>query len=335
MDNNQAEGELGLQIQSFNTMLIQSQQTIMKIEQIFSEIAEGLLENGGGLTINLKTRNRANGQFYDPGSGTIMQNADTAKVSLCYPGKSSQESWRFTVVHRILELIHKALSDRETVTKRSRDLTSELFKRQSVVDKYIDDIACTFQSNRESLNVIATAKGLLAGPIKVIKEDGTVVEFAGSNQAKGYPDIVTRAFLHRLSKISTIPIYGLADFDPHGIGIISTYKHGSIAMAHQNETLAASETHWLGLHSADLAEPSLSRPVTMSLTAGDRTKALSLLSKEYMGEHGKEKGWRLEVQRMLMLNRKAEIQMMNESDSSIFCEWIESKMEIAQAQNST
>ena len=56
--------------------------------------------------------------------------------------------------------------------------------------------------------------------------------------AKGYPDVATRAMLRFLSTPSpsngfaSPPLHALVDFDPDGIAILSTYKHGSDNLSH-------------------------------------------------------------------------------------------------------
>ncbi|CAN1189655.1 Meiotic recombination protein SPO11-2 [Linum perenne] len=49
--------------------------------------------------------------------------------------------------------------------------------------------------------------------------------------AKGYPDMATRFLLHRMSRaFPHLPIFALVDWNPAGLAILSTFKHGSIGM---------------------------------------------------------------------------------------------------------
>ncbi|KAF2318727.1 hypothetical protein GH714_010335 [Hevea brasiliensis] len=49
--------------------------------------------------------------------------------------------------------------------------------------------------------------------------------------AKGYPDIATRFFLHRMSRtFPELPILALVDWNPAGLAILCTFKFGSIGM---------------------------------------------------------------------------------------------------------
>lgn len=64
-------------------------------------------------------------------------------------------------------------------TKLSRDIyykDVKLFRQQSVVDTIIDDIAYTFGVERGKLNVVAAAKGLVCGRMRIWYKSGDAVE---------------------------------------------------------------------------------------------------------------------------------------------------------------
>jgi meiotic recombination protein SPO11 len=80
----------------------------------------------------------------------------------------------------------------------------DLFMKQSVVDRYIDDLACTFGISRSQLNVVrrclcfiyaranamgqtAAAKGLVAGNFKILHEDGYKVDGLKDKQVTRLP----------------------------------------------------------------------------------------------------------------------------------------------------
>ncbi|QDS68603.1 hypothetical protein FKW77_000913 [Venturia effusa] len=286
-----------------------------------------------------------------------------------FPGKNEKEAWRYTVVIRILELIHDALVNEVIVTKREiyyRD--PALFSKQAVVDRYVDDLACTFGVSRALLNVTATAKGLVAGAFVINRKDRTRVKGWSEREgllvsslsdddtfdvdkvkwvlvvekeatfrslvssrlwisltshgilitAKGYPDIATRSLLRSLvtpsprNHMQHFPLYGLMDFDPDGLDILSTYKHGSKALAHQNAELALPSIQWLGVKSSHIGQETDLHQTQglLRLSARDRRKATSMLEREQFAEDGAEPEWRTELQVMLMLNVKAEIQLL-------------------------
>jgi meiotic recombination protein SPO11 len=134
--------------------------------------------------------------------------------------------------------------------------------------------------------------------------------------AKGYPDISTRAMLRFLSSPSpqngfcAPPVYAMIDFDPDGIAILSTYKYGSENLAHETSQMCLPQIQWLGLHGKHV----LSSQAThvgqglLTLTARDRKKARSMLGWQVL--EGDE-GLRRELQVMLMLNFKAELQLLD------------------------
>lgn len=144
-------------------------------------------------------------------------------------------------------------------------------------------------------------------------------------QGKGYPDLSTRAFLRRLSmsypRESKPPaLLALVDHDPDGIAIMSTYKHGSEALSHENNDLVVPQLQWLGVKREDLmsvgscfggdggTDPERG---LLRLTQRDRVKAIAMLEKGVCSEDGVEVGWRAELQAMLMTNIKAEIQLLD------------------------
>jgi meiotic recombination protein SPO11 len=115
------------------------------------------------------------------------------------------------------------------------------------------------------------------------------------------------------------PIHALVDFDPDGIDIMSTYKHGSIALAHENENLSVNHIHWLGLSNKDLVKDDGVHRTQglLKLTSRDRRKAIRMLEREPFMEGGKEPDWRREIQIMLMLNVKAEIQLLEAGEGGL------------------
>jgi meiotic recombination protein SPO11 len=255
-----------------------------------------------------------------------------------------------------------------------------LFRKQSVVDQYVDDIACTFGVPRSLLNVTAAAKGLIAGNFVIHRKDGSHVRGLAEHEgvlvpnlqegdsldfsslhwvliiekeatfrslisstkwqdlgrhglvltAKGYPDLSSRKFLRHLSNtMPGIPTLALVDFDPDGIAIMSTYKYGSHRMAHEDVAhkgtagLKLPDLQWLGVQSHHMSRTPVDERGTktaaiadlqglMRLTARDRRKAQRMLEWDVCAEDGLEPTWRTELQRMLMLNVKAEMQILDE-----------------------
>jgi meiotic recombination protein SPO11 len=100
---------------------------------------------------------------------------------------------------------------------------------------------------------------------------------------------------------------------------MSTYKHGSISLAHESASLAVPSIQWLGVRSYDFLQKEEDVQGLLKLTARDRRIAVKMLEKEMFGEEE----WR-ELQVMLMLNVKAEIQVLGNGES--LGEWLDGKL---------
>ncbi|KAJ5280224.1 hypothetical protein N7478_005596 [Penicillium angulare] len=125
-----------------------------------------------------------------------------------------------------------------------------------------------------------------------------------------------------------LPIYALVDGDPDGIAIMSTYKYGSMAHFHENARFVVPGLQYLGLRISDAAmNPDiLNNASLLTLTARDRRKVASMLQNSpILGVDGPELEWRLELQSMLMLNMKAEIEILYEQDGGLEG-WIDRRM---------
>jgi meiotic recombination protein SPO11 len=121
----------------------------------------------------------------------------------------------------------------------------------------------------------------------------------------------------------------LVDLDPDGIAILATYKYGSYRLAHEDVTpkdtpgLSLPNIRWLGMKSHHFSRLPVAECTTdtsvmpelqglMKLTLRDRTKAAHMLEWDLCTEDGPEQGWRHELQTMLRLNVKAEMQILDE-----------------------
>ncbi|KAF2859720.1 DNA topoisomerase IV, alpha subunit [Piedraia hortae CBS 480.64] len=97
---------------------------------------------------------------------TLPRPARSTPTKISFPGRNADEAWRFTVVLRLMEMIHEALRNDTVLSKRDlyyRD--PALFRTQATVDRWVDILAASFGVSREQLNVTAAAKGLVAGNI--------------------------------------------------------------------------------------------------------------------------------------------------------------------------
>lgn len=101
---------------------------------------------------------------------------------------------------------------------------------------------------------------------------------------------------------------------------MSTYKYGSVALAHENQNLAVPFIRWLGVRSSDIVQDWVDKSGLLKLSGRDRRIAGLMLGKDIFVDSGdegtvaapgREKEWKRELQIMLMLNVKAEIQILS------------------------
>ncbi|XP_010473643.1 PREDICTED: meiotic recombination protein SPO11-2 [Camelina sativa] len=121
--------------------------------------------------------------------------------------------------------------------------------------------------------------------------------------AKGYPDIATRFFVHRMSTtFPDLPILALVDWNPAGLAILCTFKFGSIGMGLEAYRYACN-VKWIGLRGDDLnliPEESL-----VPLKPKDSQIAKSLLSSKILQDN-----YRDELSLMVQTGKRAEIEAL-------------------------
>lgn len=181
--------------------------------------------------------------------------------------------------------------------------------REGILVPSVKEIMSVDMANVQFILVIekeATFRSIAASDFwEVIRAQGVIMT------GKGYPDLASRAMLRLLSSASpqnrfaAPPVYGLADFDPDGMAILSTYQHGSKALAHEADGHCVPHLQRLGLHSKHLVASDDAHPAhgILALTPRDRRKAIKQLC-DYSDD------CRTELQTMLMLNMKAELQLL-------------------------
>lgn len=126
--------------------------------------------------------------------------------------------------------------------------------------------------------------------------------------------------------------YAMVDSDPDGMAIMSTYKYGSMAHTRDNAKLNIPCLRWLGLRTSDAVAGvgPLGDDALNPLTARDRKKIIAMLSSNPVwAVDGPELEWRAELQKMLMLNLKAELEILYDRDDGIEG-WIDQEMGITQ-----
>ncbi|CEQ39630.1 SPOSA6832_01179 [Sporobolomyces salmonicolor] len=151
---------------------------------------------------------------------------------------------------------------------------------------------------------------------------------------KGYPDLATRELVKRLADDlpscifllvrvdlpthhplllhRSIPLFFLVDSDPHGLEILSTYVLGSSSLSHDAANLAIGpgRANWVGIKPSEWDSMGVKREELLLLSAADRKKAGAMVKREWWPAE-----WRKELEYMLHLSRKAEIEALSSSPS--------------------
>lgn len=137
-------------------------------------------------------------------------------------------------------------------------------------------------------------------------------------KGKGYPDVATRVALRRLSDAaaalgSSLPIYGLFDYDPDGLAIFSTYKNGSKALAFDKSNLVVPTMRWigpLGHHFLGMDDERNSQGL-LRMSVRDRKKAVQMLQWSTSCEEALRSWWRQVLHLLLFMNMKFEIELLD------------------------
>jgi len=124
---------------------------------------------------------------------------------------------------------------------------------------------------------------------------------------RGYADVATRLFVRSVAKQLGLRVVGLADCDPFGIEILSVYAHGSIEESFEAACMAVPQLEWIGMRVTD----GTSAAATSKLEERDVEKINSLLEREWITRRPE---WRMELQRMLAMQTKFEIEALSVSE---------------------
>lgn len=116
---------------------------------------------------------------------------------------------------------------------------------------------------------------------------------------------------------------------------MSTYKHGSARLSHENANIVVPNIRWLGLRSCDIHDDETvdESKGLLRLTTRDRRKAVKMLEKALLEENGEEREWRTELQVMLMVGVKAEMEILGEREGGVEA-WLEGRLLADNAENS-
>ncbi|KAF5607371.1 meiotic recombination SPO11 [Fusarium subglutinans] len=314
---------------------------VTRIEDILAQII-GALAAGQELSIPFSARR----------STRRAANAQPEQVR--FPGRNQQEAVKFARILLILQLSHDALVSGTVLTKRHIFYQHQhLFEKQGQVDDLVDDIAFNLGIGRGDLNIVAASKGALAGPLLIRFHNGSTLNPCSGDLGVAIPTVqsISSIDVQHIKWILVIekdhpqlPLLGLFDYDPDGVKILRCYRHGSERLSHEAD-LGIEALRWLGIRSMHLSRgntnTSLSNygqpshasitsiqcrdPITY-LNSRERAAAISTLKKTSFHSPNELEGseLRLELQLMMMLGVKAEIEWLDESGD--LCSWLEGEI---------
>uniref|UniRef100_G3TEX4 Meiotic recombination protein SPO11 n=1 Tax=Loxodonta africana TaxID=9785 RepID=G3TEX4_LOXAF len=153
-----------------------STEVLAAIENIIQDIIASLARNEApAFTIDNRS-SWENIKFEDSVGLQMVSQCTTRKIKSDSP-KSVQN---FALILKILSMVYKLVQSNTYATKRDIYYTDiQLFGNQTVVDNIINDISCMLKVPRRSLHILSTSKGLIAGNLSYIEEDGTRVNCTG------------------------------------------------------------------------------------------------------------------------------------------------------------
>jgi meiotic recombination protein SPO11 len=124
--------------------------------------------------------------------------------------------------------------------------------------------------------------------------------------AKGVPDVATRCFLAAVhSALPHLPLLGLVDWNPSGVGILCLYKYGSRRMA-ESARYALPDLQWVGVRHGMLLKAA-DASAFQELTLRDRALLPGLKTQLQSGEEDLS-SWIQELEAMEASGSKADIE---------------------------
>uniref|UniRef100_A0A182YKK2 DNA topoisomerase (ATP-hydrolyzing) n=1 Tax=Anopheles stephensi TaxID=30069 RepID=A0A182YKK2_ANOST len=231
-----------------------------------------------GIPLNIRRKPRWETCLIEDG---ILQTTDSAREGRTIRPARTR---RLQLMVKLLATIYQLLATGTCCTKRELYyLHLELAQTPGYTYAALDDICALLDADPWELNVFNTSKGLIAGPIVLTVSGGTTIDCGTNRWGTAVPldvgsvvaiqlsarlvlvvekdtvfkrlvedGIFDQLLLKKIADWTKVPIYALMDADPHGIEIFCVYKFGSLAMVHQQQSLAVPSMRWIGLFPSDI-----------------------------------------------------------------------------------
>ncbi|XP_013200409.2 meiotic recombination protein SPO11 [Amyelois transitella] len=147
---------------------------LQKIENILHEINTSA-DHGDTPTLVLRNQRLWSNCIYDLDRVTLKSFNDAKKTTISY--SSNEDKTRFNIIVFVLTKVHELLSKNLTVTRRELFYQNVIrFRNQSNLDLAVRDVCCLLETPPWTLGIVATAKGLIAGPLTIVQRNGSVVD---------------------------------------------------------------------------------------------------------------------------------------------------------------
>uniref|UniRef100_A0A8C7XBJ0 DNA topoisomerase (ATP-hydrolyzing) n=1 Tax=Oryzias sinensis TaxID=183150 RepID=A0A8C7XBJ0_9TELE len=157
---------------------ISPREILSRIESVILRIVESLSKNEAPV-LELSNRSSWSNVDFDSGVGLQMSSGHsvTTVKSNCLASVT-----KFAQILKILSVIYRLVQSNSYATKRDVYYNNtQLFGSQRSVDTIVDDISCMLKVSRRALHVMATSKGLIAGDLCYLEEDGTRIDCRSSS----------------------------------------------------------------------------------------------------------------------------------------------------------
>jgi meiotic recombination protein SPO11 len=134
---------------------------------------------------------------------------------------------------------------------------------------------------------------------------------------KGYPDLATRALVHTLYQQFALPVYGICDCNPHGLGVLQTYRRGNERLGVDGGDRYSVPIQWLGLKPSQVQLLQLPQPVYQTMTDYDLKKLESIMQDLYFDDE--------ELGAMQTQGYKVELEALQWLGMNHLSDWLEDK----------
>ncbi|XP_026738190.1 meiotic recombination protein SPO11 [Trichoplusia ni] len=147
---------------------------IKRVEDVLTDINKSA-ESGQKPKFVIRNQKLWSNCIYDLDRVTLKSFNEAKKTKLCY--SNSEDKTRFNTIVFVLTKVHELLSKNLTVTRRELFYQNVVrLRNQANLDVAVRDVCCLLETPPWSLGIVATAKGLVAGPLTLHHRDGSVLD---------------------------------------------------------------------------------------------------------------------------------------------------------------